>query len=75
MSHAVAADVITMLPDDLEAQLVHMQDEIIALQIKVAALEQLVLNEVQRAEYEEILKEQAERMLKLRKPGSDEKTN
>lgn len=75
MSHAVAADVITMLPDDLSAQLVHMHDEIIALQIKVAALEELVLTDAQRSQYEKTLKEQAERILKLRKPRPDEKPN
>ena len=75
MSHAVAADVITMLPDDLSAQLVHMQDEIIALQIKVAALESIVLSEAQRSQYEKTLKEQTERILKLRNPSTGEKPN
>lgn len=64
-----------MLPDELEAQLVHMQDEIIALQIKVAALETIVLTDAQRTQYEKALKEQTERMLKLRKPDSGGKLN
>ncbi len=52
--------------NELAEELVHMKDEIIALQIKVAALEMLTLSESQRAEYERILKEQTERVLNLR---------
>lgn len=53
-----------------------MKDEIIALQIKVAALEMLSLTKSQKQEYEKILKEQTERVMRLRMPPrKGEKTN
>ncbi len=75
ISPPVAADGITMKPDDLPALLLHLQDEIIALQIKVAALEQIVLTDEQRAQYEKVLKDETERALKLRTLNPGERAN
>lgn len=61
---------------DIAAELTLMKDEIIALQIKVAALETLSLTKSQKAEYEKILKEQTERIMQLRMPPrKPERTN
>ncbi len=61
---------------DMTAELTLMKDEIIALQIKVAALEMLTLTKSQKAEYEKILKEQTERIMQLRMPPrKGERTN
>lgn len=62
--------------EDIAAELTLMKDEIIALQIKVAALEMLSLTKSQKQEYEKILKEQTERVMRLRMPPrKGEKTN
>ncbi len=61
---------------DTTAELTLMKDEIIALQIKVAALEMLTLTKSQKSEYEKILKEQTERIMQLRMPPrKGERTN
>ena len=61
--------------DELNPLLTHMRDEIIALQIKVAALEEIVLDDRQREMYEKLLKEQTERMMQLRGIETDDKPN
>ena len=63
------------LNDELNPLLTHMRDEIIALQIKVAALEEIVLDDRQREMYEKLLKEQTERMMQLRGIETDDKPN
>ena len=61
--------------DELNPLLTHMRDEIIALQIKVAALEEIVLDDRQREMYEKLLKEQTERMMQLRGIETGDKPN
>ena len=59
------------IQDEQFDELTLLRDEIIALQIKVAALEMLVLTDAQRADYERILKEQADIVLNLRARQND----
>ena len=59
------------IQDEQFDELTLLRDEIIALQIKVAALEMLLLTDAQRADYERILKEQADIVLNLRARQND----